>query len=220
MNRDDLIDLHPQLFHMAEVGSWPAIKKFGLLPTETIVRSSNLDEASQASLLDERRPQSVHFEHPELGAVIIRDQGPLNLALLQPKLIDVTVQEWLSTLNDRVFFWLHPTKLENLLTARRYRNSVQDVLTVDTRSLLGAAGDRVRLSPINSGASLYNPSPRGTRTFATIEDYDYAARRRARGRIDAIIELAVIGGVPDIANHVTAVRRMRGTEELGEYDLN
>lgn len=219
MNRDELIELHPQLFHMAEAGSWPAIQEFGLLPTETLVRTSALDEASQSSLLDQRRPRSVQFEHPDLGMVVIRDQGPLNLALLQPKLVDVTVEEWLNTLNNRVFFWLHPAKLEGLLTARRYRDSVQDVLTVDTRSLLDSVDDRVRLSPINSGSSLYTPAPRGTHTFATIDDYDYAARRKARGRIDAIVELAVIGGVPDIAEHVTAVRSMRGTEVLEEYDL-
>ena len=218
MNREELIDLHPQLFHMAEAGSWPAIQKFGLLPTESIVRSSNLDDVLQSSLLNERRPESVQFDHPDLGAVVIRDQGPLNLTLLRPKLIDVTVEEWLHTLNNRVFFWLHPMKLEKLLTARRYRNSEQDVLTVDTRSLLNAVGDQVRLSPINSGASLYNPTPRGTQTFTTIEEYDYSARRKARGRVDAIIELAVIGGVPDISDHVTVVRRMRGTDELGEYN--
>lgn len=220
MERDDLIGLHPQLFHMAEAGSWPSIRKYGLIPTEKIVRTSNLDGPSQSALLDERRPESVQFDHPELGLVVIRDQGPLNLTLLEPKLIDVTVQEWLQTLNNRVFFWLHPDKLEGLLTARRYRESEQDVLTVDTRSLIESAGDRVRLSPINSGASLYIPTPRGSKTFSTIEDYDYSARRKARGAVDAIIELAVVGGVPDIADHVTAVRRMRGSDVLGEYDLD
>ena len=220
MNRDDLIDLHPQLFHMAEAGSWPAIQQFGLLPTETIVRSSNLDAASQSTLLDERRPLSVPINHPELGEVVIRDQGPLNVARLEPVLIDLTVEDWLHTLNNRVFFWLHPNKLENLLTARRYRNSVQDVLTVDTRSLLDSVGDRVRLSPINSGAVLYTPTPRGSQTFSTIGDYDYAGRRKKRGRVDAIVELAVLGGVPDIADHVLEVRQMRGTEVLGEYELS
>lgn len=220
MDLEHLIELHPQLFHMAEAGSWPAIAEHGLLPTRTIVETSDLGEEQMSKLLDQRRSESVRISHPQLGNVVVRDQGPLNLTHLEPKLIDVSVKGWLDILNERVFFWLHPDKLSGLLTARRYRNSVQDVLTVDTRSLLESAGERVRLSPINSGAALYpNATPRGLETFLPIADYDYAARRRARGSVDAIVELAVIGGVPDIGEHVVRVRRMQGLEELGEYSL-
>ncbi|BDI23496.1 hypothetical protein [Herbiconiux sp. L3-i23] len=220
MDLEHLVKLHPQLFHMAVAGSWPAIAQHGLLPTRTIVETSDLGKEEMSELLDQRRAKSVRIQHPQLGDVVVRDQGPLNLTHLEPKLIDVTVQGWLNILNDRVFFWLHPDKLAGLLTARRYRSSVQDVLTVDTRSLLKSAVERVRLSPINSGAALYpNATPRGSDTFLSIADYDYAARKRARGSVDAIVELAVIGGVPDIADHVVSVRRMRGLEELGEYSL-
>ncbi len=211
MNREDLIARSPRLFHMAEAGSWPLIQQHGLLTTEHLVQTAQLPRAVESGLLEQRRAVSSRFVHPLYGDVVIRDQGPLNLSHLQAALDDVTVEEWLRVLNTRVFFWLHPDKLAGLLNARRYRNQQQDVLTVDTRSLLEAVGDRVRLSPINSGATLYPNAPtRGSRTFQRIDDYDYATQRRRRGPIDAIVELAVIDGVPDIADHVIEVRRMQG----------
>ena len=46
-------------------------------------------------------------------------------------------------------------------------------------------------------------------TFRTIEQYPFTERRRKRPLDQAIAELAVIGGVPDIAAHVVAVQRER-----------
>jgi hypothetical protein len=107
------------------------------------------------------------------------------------------------------------------LNAAQYRRLEQDVLTVDTRSLVDAYGQHVRLSPINSGAALYpNAAVRGRSTFTRIEDYDYIARRRARGRGDAIVELAVKGGVPDIRTHVVRVERRIGGTVLAELPLD
>jgi hypothetical protein len=215
----DLIALHPQLFHMAEAGSWPGIRDNGLLTTEMIVNSSSLDAADRDALLRQRRPRSTRIDHPTLGDVVIRDQGPLNLAHL--RLTDQNLEEWLHELNSRVFFWLHPDKLAGLLNARQYRSEEHDVLTVDTASLLAAVANRTRLSPVNSGATLWaSAPPRGSATFARIEDYDYPARRRARGKLSAIVELAVSDGVPDIRDHVTAVRRMRGNVVLKTFDLS
>lgn len=217
MHFDELVSHHPQLFHMAQAGSWPAIRDNGLLTTEHIVTTANLDAADQKALLHHRRRDSFSIEHPVLGQVVIRDQRPMNVANLT--LDDLTLEQWLHELNSRVFFWLHPAKLDQLLNARLYRSLEQDVLTVDTASLIAAVGDRAQLSPINSGANIYpNSRPRGSEIFTEIRDYDYKARRRARGPVNAIVELAVLDGVPDIRDHVTEVRRMRGSTVLGMYE--
>jgi hypothetical protein len=108
-----------------------------------------------------------------------------------------------------VFFWLDPRRLEQLLAARGNRGRPHDVLTVDTASLVRRHRERIRLSPINSGAALYpGAPPRGLFTFSTIEDYPYAERRRHRSRHAAIAELAAVGGVPDITDHVVSVQRI------------
>lgn len=121
------------------------------------------------------------------------------------------------SLNGRVFFWLHPRKLERLLSARRYRNYEQDVLTVDTRSLVESYEPSIRLSPMNSGATLWASAPhRGSDTFQPIGQYPFADRRRGHSLMDAVTELSVVGGVPDLAGHVLGVGRYRGPVQLEE----
>lgn len=208
MDVAELVQRHPRLYHMAQAGSWGAIRDQGLLTTAQLVRTSSLPEDEAAALLVRRRSASVTIDHPRFGAVVIRDQGPLREQFLTSALTDMTVQQWLDQLNGRVFFWPREDKLLTLLKARRYRSSSHDVLTVDTASLVRAHGDRIRLCGINSGATLYpNATPRGSRTFLPIDQYDYEAARRRRGAREALVELAVLDGVPDIAVHVVRVER-------------
>lgn len=210
---DRLVELHPRLYHMAAGDSWPSIHKHGLLPTTHIVGTSGLDAVQQHELLVQRRGISMVINHPVYGTVTIRDQLPLRLQFLTPKLTDVTLEQWLGVLNDRVFFWLHPDKLKGLLSARAYSRKEQDVLTLDTESLVRAHLEQVRLSPINSGSALYpNAVARGTSTFARLEDYPYAERRKGRSLADAVVELAVIGGVDDLSKHVTGVDHYIGPD--------
>src|SRR5215471_11696119 len=107
----------------------------------------------------------------------------------------MTAQHWLPALNERVFFWLHQQRLDQLLNARRDRGRPHDVVVIDTSSVVCAHDHRIGLSAINSGATLYPSAPeRGTRTFPAIEDYPFAERfRRRRLRTD-VVELAVTSG--------------------------
>jgi hypothetical protein len=211
MNVEELIDQYPLLFHLSEAGAWSAIAAHGLLPTAEIVSTSAFSPAEQDEILSHPRPSALSIEHPILGTVVIRDQTPLRAHILEKVLRDMSTKQWLNTLNDRVFFWLHPQRLDQLLNARRNRGRPHDVLTVDTASLVATYHDRIRLSAINSGATLYPGAPeRGPSTFTTIEDYPYAERRRHRTPQTAVVELAVLGGVPDIADHVIRVQRRLG----------
>ncbi|MDQ2880381.1 MAG: hypothetical protein M3Y48_03745 [Actinomycetota bacterium] len=215
MTPEQLAELYPRLFHMANVGSWPAIQSEGLLSTRQLVDACNPAEAVRDAILRRRRPRSITLTHPRQGPVVVRDQGPLREDNLHACLSGMTVQEWLDMLNDRVFFWLHPDKLSTLLRARLYRNHEHDVLTVDTRSLLATHATNIRLSPMNSGATIFpNASQRGPDTFLRIEDYPYQERRRQRSTKDAVVELAVLDGVPDIVDHVLRVERRRGVDVL------
>jgi hypothetical protein len=78
--------------------------------------------------------------------------------------VNMTVLEWLTTLNDRVYFWLHPKRLATLLQSRPNRSSEHDILTVDTASLVAAHHDKIRLSAINSGATQWPSAPSAGRT--------------------------------------------------------
>lgn len=212
---DELLRTYPRLYHMAAGGTWPAIQRHGLLPTTHIVTTSGLPADQQASLLSQRRSASITIAHPSLGTVTVRDQAPLREPFLSASMTDMTIAQWLGLLNDRVFFWLHPDRLRGLLTAQRYRDQAQDVLTIDTRSLVEAYHDEVRLCAFNSGSTLYSNAPlRGSDSFQTIDRYPFAERRRSHRISEALAELTVIGGVPDLQNHVLEVNRCKGTETL------
>jgi len=212
-----LIAEYPRLYHMATAGSWDSIKTNGLWTTEQITTSAGLHPDVVEELLTRRRPRSVVIDHPDLGVVSVRDQMPLKMVFLNEVLIDMTVEEWLVTLNNRVFFWLHENRLNRLLGAKQYRNHEQDVLVIDTRSLVEAHHDRVRLAPMNTGSTLFPGAPlRGTGTFAPIAEYDYASMRVGRLSENRVVELAVIDGVHDLADHVVAVQRRVGATILGE----
>jgi hypothetical protein len=55
------------------------------------------------------------------------------------------------------------------------------VLVIDTASLISRYHDRIRLSAVNSGATLYPGAPaRGCSAFRTTEDYPYEELRQRR----------------------------------------
>lgn len=214
MTIDELVEKYPLLYHMAWEGTWPLIRDQGLLTTRQLVDMCDPEPDLRDAVLTQRRPSTITLVHPTHGHVAIRDQAPLREQFLLQSLTDMSMGEWLNVLNNRVFFWLHPDKLSILLGALRYRKHVHNVLIVDTASLLCAHGDRVRLSAVNSGATLYpNASPRGSGTFVRVQDYPWAERRR-RPLVNAITELAVIDGVPDVADHVVRVERRRQNDLL------
>jgi hypothetical protein len=208
MNATAIVNHYPRLYHMAELGSWASVKRHGLLSTRALVDLFEVRDPLRLELLQQRRPESVRLRHEKHGEAVVRDQIPLREKPLRACLTDMTLEEWLDALNSRVFFWLNEPHLETLLGANAYRDEAHDVLHVDTAVLLDRYADRVTLSPINSGSTIYNPRPRGSATFMSIDDYPFEDRRRARGK-DAIIELAVDHGLPDIEELVVRVERRR-----------
>lgn len=207
MKASEIAENYPLLYHMAEAGSWDSISRHGLLSTRSLIDLFEVDGAARDAILRHRRPASVRLEHPVHGEAVVRDQIPLSESRLAACLTDMTLEEWLDALNSRVFFWLDEGHLETLLGARAYRDAEHDVVTVDTSLLLDRYAERVTLSPINSGATLYTPPRRGRNTFLSIADYPFDERRRARGLGNAIVELAVDGGVSDIRDVAVRVER-------------
>lgn len=211
MTPDELIRNYPVLHHMAECNSWPRIQQIGLRTTEQLVDACNPDGATRDAILRQRRPQSVQLQHPVVGAITIRDQKPLFLHNLEPKLTDVTVEGFLDLLNSRIFMWTHPKRLEKLLSARAYRSAKHDVLVLDTASIVEAYEDNIRLTGMNTGATIFpNASPRGAESFMPIADFPFTERRKPL--VDNVVELCVIGGVDQVQDHVIRVERRQGAE--------
>lgn len=87
---------------MAEGGSWQSIQRIGLRTTRQLVDECDPGPAMRQEILGQRRRRSYTLTHHVVGGVTIRDQGPLGLHNLRPALTDMTVEQWLDALNDRV----------------------------------------------------------------------------------------------------------------------
>jgi hypothetical protein len=85
------------------------------------------------------------------------------------------------------------------------------VLVVDTLSLAREYGEKMGISPINTGAAIRRPARRGLATFAPLADYTYGEWRALRGRRDRILEVSVRGSIVDIQAHLVDTISCVGT---------
>jgi len=192
-----------------------AVEKHGLLSTTALLDLYGYAGKKRQAIEAEHRLDSISIAANGLPGAIVRDQKPMSDSALKKCLLDgMTPEDWYRTLNEKCFFWLSRKRLLRLLGAKAYRADPQVVLTIDTASLVKANENSVLLCPYNSGSTIMNPVKRGKGTFLKISDYDYASWKKARGKQDAIVELVINGGIPDIRDHVLAVHRVH--EEKAE----
>ena len=189
---------YPRLYHMAEFGTWESIKTHGLLSTTALLDLFEVWGEERHRIERTHRPESVAIKHRHYGTAVIRDQKPMQESALKKCLLGMEPPEWYATLNQRVFFWVTPERVQTLLSAREYRKRKHTVITVDTATLFKKHGDRILLSPINSGSTIYRPVERSAETFRPLGRYPFEERRRLRGVNNAVAELCVDYAVPDI----------------------
>ena len=212
MEAEDLVGRYPLLYHMAEAGSWPSIRRHGLLSTTALLDRCHASGSFRRKIESEIRPASRSVSGGGFGTAVIRDQKPLIETNLKKVLRDVSVMQYCRLLNGRTFFWVTKDHLERLLNARMYRNRPHDVLTVSTKTLVRDHLDRITLSPINSGATISQNGERGRQTFKSIADYPFDAHKKKRPA-EPLVELAVEYEVSDIRKHVLRVERRHGSKK-------
>ena len=205
VNESQLLEMHPKLYHMAELGSWPSIERHGLLGAAALLDLFEVDADSRESITRQRRPNKIRIEHQDLGSATIRDNKPIHDSLLARCLVGMEKGDWYGLLNSQVFFWLTRQRVDRFMCARSYRHEKHTVITLSTSRLLERQREDVRLSPINSGA--IHPgslSERGPDTFSPIGAYDIE-QYSYRPRRERIRELAVIHSVPNVSEIVVDV---------------
>lgn len=201
----DLLRACPTLYHMASAGAWPLIQRDGLWSTQALLDRLGVTGSQRAALETAARPRCC----PLADGIILRDQKPMTGGVLDRCLVGMTSEEWLKTINSRVYFWLTRRRLETL--AKAYEGMDHDVLEIDSAALVGAYRTRIELSPINSGAPFPGaPARRGVGTFRPIDEF--AAGRK--GRIAGVVELTVLYGVPDLSRFVRRVTRWTGSKPV------
>jgi hypothetical protein len=216
---EELITNCPTLFHMAERGSWPAIRQHGLLSTTALMDLYDIGDPVRTQIERCHRPNSVPISVPGLPNAVIRDQKPMSDSGLKKALPDsIEPSDWYSLLNSKVFFWTSEERLHRLTEAKAYREREHDVIEVDTRSLLNAHYNSIWLCPMNSGCTKPFPWPRDKTAFSRIPDYPYLHWSNRRPKKDRVVELAVDYSIPDIVEHVRRVVVKKGSTIIGELD--
>ncbi len=100
-----------------------------------------------------------------------------------------------------------------LFNAKAYRGNTNSIITIDTKKFLSKYANKVSLSPINSGSTIFNPQPRGGDTFLSLSDFPFDSWRTKRGSpTKAVVEVTVKYSVPDIRDFVVGVVHMRDKE--------
>ncbi|AJP73431.1 DUF7002 family protein [Sphingomonas hengshuiensis] len=215
MTESELVQRYPRLYHMAHDGAWEAIHSHGLKSAAALLDSYGVVDPRRHLLGSCRRPESVPLNADGLPLAVLRDQKPMHDDALAKCLQDgLTPQQWYELLNSRTFFWLSKSRIWRLLGAKAYRGVTQTVLTLDTASLVAKHKERIWLSPINSGSTLFKPQPRGLATFKRIADFPFAERAKSRALENNVVELVVDHSVPDVADFVLAVHSVRNDQIL------
>ena len=208
---DRFAAIYPRLFHMAESGSWPSIRKHGLLSTTALLDLFEITGAKRSEIESQWRPQSVPISHPLHGGAVIRDQRPMPPQHLADGLDGITPRQWYQFLNRRAFLWLREERLLRMLKAGPYRDSAHDVLTLDTRSFVAEYVERIQVCQINSGFAMPmfgRVTPRSFESFQSIE------RRVQTQRLRGLAELTVDYAAVDAGRFVTSVDSWQGEQRL------
>lgn len=213
MDLDKLIELYPRVYHMAERGAWDSIRARGLMSTTAVLDHLAIEGDDRARYESEHRDRKMDVMAGDPASIVLRDQKPMPEERLINALKDgTTPRQWYELINRKVFFWAEETRLHRLLGARDYRKLEHDVLTLDSAMFIPAYAEAIWLCHMNSGNTWPMPHRRGTDIFRRIPDYPV----KRSGKPDkTVVELVVDYAVPDIANFVVEVRRMKGSEVLG-----
>ncbi len=214
MTPDELATRHPVLYHMAEPGSWPSIRRHGLLSATALLDLFGVGRQDRAALGCARRPSRVVLRHPALGTAVLRDQKPLSDAALRSCLVDMEPHEWYALLNRKVFFYPTRARLARLLGARSYRAGEHTVLTLDTAALLARHVARTTVASINTGSTVRRAVARGPDTFQPLASYPADEWRQRR-----LAEVAVEHSVPDVVDLVRRVETWQGAHLLHTTEL-
>lgn len=209
MELQSFVERYPKLYHMAERDTWESICKLGLLSTAAILDLLKIEGINRKRLEAQHRPEKVAVS----GEIVLRDQKPMPPERLSKALIGgVTAAEWYAHLNGKVFLWAEESRLIRLLGARAYRNLEHDVLTICTKSLVDVHEKNMWVCHMNSGNTFPMPHKRGRDLFQRIKDYPVNAKGKP---IKEVVEVVVDHVIGDVAKHVVAVRRMKGSAVIG-----
>ena len=104
LTAEALVKNSPLIYHMSAPGSWPSIRKHGLLSTTALLDLFEYEGEARYKIECCQRPDWITLNHPVHENVSIRDQWPLSDSGLRKALPrDMSPACWYKILNNMVF---------------------------------------------------------------------------------------------------------------------
>ena len=209
---EEMISINPRLYHVTTRGSWGSMMQFGLLSARGLEdRYRSLPEQEQSLVANHMRRLD------SLEAALDTPREIPNRHRTLPTAAWKLGEEWYERMNVNAFFFLSQEDAEDMVAEYQDHLVPRDMLVVSTESLIEAHRGSIELSAIHSCLDFPGrrvppnyplPGRPHDALFCPIADYPYGTWRKLHGRREAVRELAVVGGVPDIARHVIDVVQM------------
>ena len=226
MERDKLISTYPTLYHLTARGCWKSILDNGLLSAIDLADECGVD---RSEIIGGRRTKCRRISAPNQSLeAIIRDQMPLNIEKLMAHINHqgnrITLERLLERQSERVFFFVSQETAGGMAAKYEAMGCPQDMIVVNTQSLVNACHDKMDLSAYNSGFNRTDPKILANRPFwyklyhemfLPIDEYSYDTwrTRRKKSKKDPIVEVTVRGRVSSMDAHVERVVEMNGKSE-------
>ena len=180
MNIDGLVARFPRLWHATYPGGWDGISSSGLrTAADLLAEGGRADEAG-----------ALRSEAVTLDSATLREQT-CNRPDPSPYLDNMTVPEWWTLLNSRSYYFVDREAVDRLGEASLERGIAQEVITFETRRLLGPVADHIEVTTINASVFPRATGPaRGRGTFQPLADYAGLATKIKEVTVTEPIEVA------------------------------
>lgn len=212
MDINRFIDLHPNLYHMAEADSWESIQEHGLLSISAILDLHGITGTEREQYETHHRAEMMSVCSQQAPKMVIRDQKPMFPARISQGLMNgILPEQWYYFINQKVFFWAKRERLFRLLNARYYRDIEHDVLTINTRSFVLDNLDSIKICHMNSGNALPVAHGRDYSIFKHINEYPTKPNGNPTKEV---VEVTADYSVRNIRDYVIKVERIIGNDIL------
>lgn len=219
----EMISFHPKLYHVTTRGTWGSMMQLGLLSAR------GLDDWYRSLPDPQKSLVTNHMRRLDsLEAKLDMPRKIPNRHRALPTAAWKVGEDWYERMNVNAFFFLRQEDAEDMAADYRDHLVPRDMIVVSTESLIEAHRGRIELSAVHSCLDFPGrrvppnyplPGRPHDALFCPITDYPYGTWRKLHGRREAVRELAVAEGVPDISRHVIDVVQMTDGTEVVQCPL-
>ena len=184
MDIDGLVARFPRLWHATHPGGWDGISSSGLRTAADLLERDG--RAADAGVL---RTEAVTLSAGD-GTTTLREQS-CNRPDPAPYLDALTVPEWWTLVNSRSYYFVDREAVDRMVEASLERGIGQEVITFETRRLLGPVADHVEVTTVNANVFPRTAGPaRGRGTVQALAAFAGVATKIKEVTVTVPVEVA------------------------------